>query len=67
MSKPKITAQSQVVLDTCAKKLDEAGIEVSHTEYKGVFHEFFGMIGAIDEASDALAEAARRLNVVFGQ
>jgi acetyl esterase len=44
-----------------ADKLQEAGVEVDYTLYKGVTHEFFGMAAVVPEAKEAQVVAASRL------
>ncbi|MDQ3515111.1 MAG: alpha/beta hydrolase [Chloroflexota bacterium] len=48
-----------------AQALTDAGVDTEVTIYEGVTHEFFGMVGAIDEAADAVAAAAERLTASF--
>jgi len=47
------------------EKLKAAGVKVSHKNYEGVTHEFFGMGAVVDEAKDAVAFAARELKKSF--
>jgi acetyl esterase len=48
-----------------ARKLQQAGVDVQYSLYRGVTHEFFGMQGIIDEADDAIALAANNLIDAF--
>lgn len=48
-----------------AAALTEAGVDTQVTVYEGVTHEFFGMTGVVDEAADAVEEAALRLQESF--
>ncbi|CAA9548096.1 MAG: hypothetical protein AVDCRST_MAG19-550 [uncultured Thermomicrobiales bacterium] len=41
--------------------LEEAGVDVEYRLYEGVAHEFFGMVGVVDLAQEAVAFAAERL------
>jgi acetyl esterase len=41
-----------------ARKLEEAGVPVSHSRYAGMIHGFFGMSGLIPAADQAMAESA---------
>jgi len=49
-----------------ARKLGAAGVPVKLARYDGVFHGFFSMSGAIDQADDAQAFAAGELKKAFG-
>jgi acetyl esterase len=49
-----------------AEKLKAAGVPVKLIRYDGVFHGFFSMNGAIDQADDAHAFAAGELRKAFG-
>jgi acetyl esterase len=49
-----------------ARKLEAAGVPVKFILYDGVFHGFFSMNGAIDQADDAHAFAAGELKKAFG-
>jgi len=44
-----------------AKRLRDAGVRTTFTEYKGVTHEFFSMSAVLDQARRAVAEAAAGL------
>ena len=48
-----------------ARKLQEAGVPVTTTCYGGVTHEFFGMAAGVDEAKEAVEEAAEALRAAF--
>lgn len=48
-----------------AQKLEEAGVAVTATCYSGVTHEFFGMAAGVDEAKQAVEEAAVCLRAAF--
>jgi acetyl esterase len=48
-----------------AKKLQEAGVPTKLIRYDGVFHGFFSMNGAIDQADEAHAFAAGELKKAF--
>jgi acetyl esterase len=48
-----------------ARRLEEAGVPVTLSRYDGMIHGFFRMPGAMDKASDALAEAAGALREAF--
>jgi acetyl esterase len=49
-----------------AKRLTEAGVPTKLIRYDGVFHGFFSMNGAIDQADNAHAFAAGELKKAFG-
>lgn len=49
-----------------AAHLREAGVATTYTLYRGVTHEFFGMPAIVDQAKQAVAEAAAALRVAFG-
>jgi len=49
-----------------AKKLQDAGVPTKLVRYDGVFHGFFSMNGAVDQADDAHAFAAGELKKAFG-
>jgi acetyl esterase len=49
-----------------AKRLQEAGVPTKLIRYDGVFHGFFSMNGAIDQADDAHAFAAGEVKKAFG-
>jgi acetyl esterase len=48
-----------------ARKLEEAGVPTKLVRYDGVFHGFFSMNGAVDQADDAHAFAAGELKKAF--
>ncbi len=48
-----------------ADALEAAGNDVTYTLYESVTHEFFGLGALVDEANDAVAEAAGRLTESF--
>ena len=48
-----------------ASRLEAAGVPVTATCYSGVTHEFFGMADGIDEAKQAVEEAANGLRMAF--
>ncbi len=48
-----------------ARRLQEAGVPTKLIRYDGVFHGFFSMNGAIDQADDAHAFAAGELKKAF--
>ena len=50
-----------------AKKLQDAGVPTKLIRYDGVFHGFFSMNGAVDQADDAHAFAAGELKKAFKQ
>ena len=49
-----------------AKRLQDAGVAATLTRYSGVTHEFFSMVGVLDKAKQAVAEAALGLKKSFG-
>lgn len=49
-----------------ARRLAEEGVSVEMTRYDGVTHEFFGLAGVVDKATEAVGEAAKGLKKVFG-
>ena len=49
-----------------AKRLEDAGVPTKLIRYDGVFHGFFSMNGAIDQADEAHAFAAGELKKAFG-
>ena len=49
-----------------AQKLVAAGVRVDYRNYSGVTHEFFGMGAVLDEAKQAVAQAAAGLKRAFG-
>jgi acetyl esterase len=63
-----ISAEHDVLADEdreYASRLREAGVAVAHSEYQGMIHAFFGM-GALDEKSNGLDEAAAFLRAALG-
>lgn len=65
-----ITAECDVLHDegaAYAARLEEAGVDVTHTDYPGMIHTFFGMPPSIDGASAAQAEACAALRKAFAQ
>jgi acetyl esterase len=48
-----------------AKKLEQAGVPVTHSHYPGMMHGFITMPGAIDQAQAALSECAAQLRAAF--
>ena len=48
-----------------AEKLGAAGVKVDYRNYPGVTHEFFGMGAVLDEAKQAVAQAAQGLKQAF--
>ena len=48
-----------------ADKMRAAGVQVNYKNYNGVTHEFFGMVGAVDEAQSAQKFAARQIKDDF--
>ena len=49
-----------------AQRLINAGVSVDYRNYSGVTHEFFGMGAALDQAREAVSQAARGLKTAFG-
>ena len=49
-----------------AQKLGAAGVKVDYRNYPGVTHEFFGMGAVLDEAKQAVTQAAQGLKQAFG-
>lgn len=49
-----------------ADALDQAGVEVTYSEYAGMTHGFFGWEAAVDKAKDAIREVAVALKRSFG-
>ena len=49
-----------------AQKLIAAGIRVDYRNYSGVTHEFFGMGAVLDDAKQAVNQAAQGLRRAFG-
>jgi len=48
-----------------ADKLRAAGVPVTRTLYRGVTHEFFGMVAAVAKAREAMQEATAALRASF--
>ena len=51
--------------DRLAAKLKAAGVQVTHKQYPGVTHEFFGMDAAVKEAAEAQDLAAKDLRAAL--
>ncbi|MBU6281526.1 alpha/beta hydrolase [bacterium] len=49
-----------------AERLREAGVPTRLTRYDGVIHGFFGMVDTLDQADEAIREAAAALRASFG-
>lgn len=49
-----------------ARRLEEAGVDVTLRHYDGVMHEFFGASAVLAKAEDAQQEAARHVLRAFG-
>ena len=49
-----------------AQKLIAAGVRVDYRNYPGVTHEFFGMGAVLDDAKQAVSQAAQGLRRAFG-
>ena len=49
-----------------AQKLIAAGVQVDYRNYPGVTHEFFGMGAVLDDAKQAVSQAAQGLRRAFG-
>ena len=50
-----------------AAKLVEAGVDVDHMEYAGMFHGFFSMDAGLNVASEAQDQVAAALKDAFAQ
>lgn len=50
-----------------ANQLNISGVPVERKLYKGVTHEFFGMVGLVDEATEAMKFACDRLKAAFNK
>jgi acetyl esterase len=64
-----LTAQYDPLRDegrAYAKRLEEAGVATTHTDYPGVFHGFFGMTAQIPRARRAVDESCAALRKAFG-
>ena len=48
------------------QKLTSAGVQVNFRNYPGVTHKFFGMGAVLDEANQAISQAAQGLLRAFG-
>jgi len=48
-----------------ARRLEEAGVATTHTDYPGVFHGFFGMTAQIPRAQHALEQTCAALRKAF--
>ena len=48
-----------------AQRLQQSGVAVFARRYEGVAHEFFSMVGVVDEAKDALNEAVENMTMAF--
>lgn len=48
-----------------AVKLTEAGVDVDHVQYDGMFHGFFSMDAGLDVAKDAQEQVANALRAAF--
>ena len=44
-----------------ARRLEAAGVRVTHTRYAGMFHPFFSLAGIIDGGRAAMSDAAQAL------
>lgn len=53
--------------ESYAKKLQSSGVPVSYQRFSEVSHEFFGMVGVLDEAEEAIMYAADNLMDSFEQ
>jgi acetyl esterase len=56
-----ITAECDPLRDEAeayARRLEEAGVRVRCTRYKGMVHPFFSLLGAVSQAHEAVAELA---------
>lgn len=48
-----------------ARKMNEAGVSVEHTEYKGMIHGFFSFGHILDQGRQAIADACTRLKAAL--
>ncbi len=63
-----ITAENDPLRDegeAYAKRLADEGVSVDMKRFDGVMHEFFGLAGVVDKATEAMTEAANGLTRVF--
>ena len=63
-----ITAESDPLRDegeAYARRLAAEGVSVTSRRFDGVMHEFFGLAGVVDKATEAVQEAADGLKRVF--
>jgi len=63
-----LTAQYDPLRDegrAYAKRLEEAGVATTHTDYPGVFHGFLGMTAQIPRARQAVDESCAALRKAF--
>jgi acetyl esterase len=49
-----------------ARSLEAAGVPVVRRRYDGMFHGFFGLVAALDDARDALELVGTELRRAFG-
>jgi acetyl esterase len=64
-----ITAEYDPLADegaAYADKLRPAGVEVSHTCYKGMIHGFYSMPGVLAQATRAIDQVGAELRAAFG-
>ncbi len=65
-----ITAEYDPLCDegeAYAARLREAGVPVTHTDYKGMIHGFFSMTNVVDQAKQAINEAGAALKAAFAR
>ncbi len=63
-----ITAESDPLRDegeAYAKRMADEGVSVNLKRFDGVMHEFFGLAGVVDKATEAVGMAAEGLKKVF--
>ena len=48
-----------------ASRLQEAGVPTTHTRYAGQIHAFFNMHGVLDDATNAVEEAAQKVKAAL--